>query len=545
METANEHFKPRSIALRKAKLTTADAVSADGNYLEALLPPDKDTVCLLLAYLSDSEIVHRVVHSTFYHPWSVEEFVARLRGSQNDATTALVLAMITISVTLGSADPSSPGPEVQSLYKRMLPSWISACEKWLRLQNSKHRDLEYSQVSCLVYLARRMNGIRKKRFWNETGALVQGAVMDLMHLDPPSTDGPYRQEMKRRLWSTIRELDLQNSFDFGLPTILHSLESDVATPENDEDRRCGQDSASIRTETTPHYQYTRASYQNLAARSWRLRLDISRALCSSGGGKALSNEDVLRYTEELSQAIDALPTQTVKSEDGNAADRSSIGVSMLAKAHLICQLKDCVLALHRHRIQRGSASFSSLSESICYNLSKDILSINKGASEAGLRSLHLLREDILTASLTITRITLQQPPAQPFPSALLAGGGGAMTVDTSSSLALLEQCLPVIEELYLRCFNGEPWCPLTMIGAIMLLKIHAGTETRQTARAATAQRFLDVYYKHLLEHEMTFPSEGDLVTPSAGLVDLDSCNFDMDWNWFMGFEQGGAAFSGV
>jgi hypothetical protein len=108
-ETANEHFRPRNIALRKAKLPTADACDLDASRLEALLPPDKDAQYLLLAYLDKFENVHRVVHSTFYHPLSIDTFVARLRESQKESAMALVLAMITISVTMGSLDSSLTG----------------------------------------------------------------------------------------------------------------------------------------------------------------------------------------------------------------------------------------------------------------------------------------------------------------------------------------------------------------------------------------------------------------------------------------------------
>jgi hypothetical protein len=514
--------------LRKAKLTT----SPDVFQLKALLPPNEDTKHLLLAYLDDFENVHRVVDRGVFRPWSIDDYVAQLQGQANDSTVALVLAIISLSVTLNSFEAASPGSMSalgrQSPYKQMLPTWVSACEVWLGLRTSKRRGLEYYQVSCLIYLVKRMNGIKKKRFWIETGALVQEAVMDRLHLEPPKSDGDYEQEMKRRIWSSIRELDLQNSFEFGLPTILHSLESDVAPPSDVQDEEINNDPDNNQTGAGSSYRYTLTSYQHLAARSWRLRLDISRSLYGTGTNKSLSNEDILRYTDEVYRAIDALPSQGVHKAEGNAADKSSRETFMLSKAFLICQLKHCILTLHRHRIQRGGADFSSLSEILCYTTSKDILSLHKELSEAGLRTLTLLREDILTASLTITRISLQQPPGQGLSSFLSTG---AATTDTSA-LTLLEQCLPIIEERFLRCFHGEPWCPLTMLGAIMLLKMHSGKETRQTAKAATAQRFLDLYYKHLLEQEASYSCDDpgfDLTLPFESLVDMELCESDLDW----------------
>lgn len=449
--------------------------------------------------------------------------------------------MITLSVTISLPNSSRRGSDalltIVNQYKRTVPTWINACERWLRLRSSKSRDLVYYQISCLVYLAKRMNGIKKKRFWNETGALIQEAVMDGLHRDPPSTDSPYSKEMQRRIWSTLRELDLQNSFEHGLPTLLHCLDSDVAAPANVEDHEFNEESEAIPTKPESQYQYTRTSYQHLSARSWRLRLDISRLLYGAGSTKPPSHEEVLRYTHEITEALDALPPLAIGTAGTDASSRSNLESSMLAKTFLICQLKECMLALHRHRLQRGGADFSSFSESICYAMAKDMLLLNN-AAQVNLRGPNLLRADILTASLTITRICLQQP-ATHHSDPLLAAAMNIDSPDYGSALGLLEQCLPSIEERYLHCFNGEPWCPLTMLGATMLLKIHLGKESRQTAKTSTAQRFLDLYYRHLAEQETASPAEDDLMVASGELVNFDLCDFDFDWDKFMGEDQSG------
>jgi hypothetical protein len=63
-------------------------------------------------------------------------------------------------------------------------------------------------------------------------------------------------------------------------------------------------------------------------------------------------------------------------------------------------------------------------------------------------------------------------------------------------IELLEQCLPFIEDRYLRYFYRELWCFLTLYTAIMQLKIHLCQETWQTAKSSCAQRFLALHYKH-------------------------------------------------
>lgn len=311
--------------------------------------------------------------------------------------TALVLAMISMSTPVCSSS-------LASTHRGMPQRWISACERWLGQQALKGRKLSWYQISCLVYLAKRINSIKKKRFWIETGALIQNAVLDRLHCDPsPRFDSPYMREMKRRIWAVLRELDLQNSLEYELPTLLHNIDSNVIAPTNLDDSDFDEVSK-VFPASQPASQMTCMSYQSQSCRSWPLRLEISRHLFSSGIPKTLNYEDVLRYTHEITQALDSLPSWTAE-DQGNGTDPKS---PLLASAVLQFQLKEYVLALHRPYLQRKN-NRSSLSEMICYHTSRDILLLNRKLADFGIQSLTLLREDLLMASLSVTRIILLQP----------------------------------------------------------------------------------------------------------------------------------------
>lgn len=79
---------------------------------------------------------------------------------------------------------------------------------------------------------------------------------------------------------------------------------------------------------------------------------------------------------------------------------------------------------------------------------------------------------------------------------LEAGSTSFIMTSSESTVDLLEQCLPYTENIYLRCHNGEPWSAIIMCAVIMLLKIHLGKESWQSAKSGCAARFLDLYYKH-------------------------------------------------
>lgn len=73
------------------------------------------------------------------------------------------------------------------------------------------------------------------------------------------------------------------------------------------------------------------------------------------------------------------------------------------------------------------------------------------------------------------------------------------------TIDLLGQCLPFMEQRYLGCSYGEPWCFLTMYAAIMLLKLHVGEETPDSARSSCARQFLDLYDKHIRAQQELLP----------------------------------------
>lgn len=316
--------------------------------------------------------------------------------------TALVLSMVSISVCI-SISPSE-ATHLSSTSQAAPIQWIYACDDWLRQQNAKHRKLVHYQVSCLIYLAKRMNMIAKKRYWKETGSLVQDAIIDGLHRDPsPNVDSPYIGEMKRRIWAVLRELDLQNTFECGLPTLLHNIDSNMTCPANIDDKDFDEATAVLPV-SKPLNHYTYTSYQYHSSRSWILRLEISRRLFRTRSLTPLSYEDVLKYTHEITQEINSLPPWDP--DEGTTQESSRLPT--LAYAFLSFQLKTCVLALHRQYLKQDHSKYW-LSENICYQMSRDILLLNSKLLAFGIQSLTLLREDLLLASLNLTHIILLQP----------------------------------------------------------------------------------------------------------------------------------------
>lgn len=459
----------------------ASTPSDQGLDLFSLLPPRADTDELVFFYLAHLEHLHRVVHvPTFQRDYA--KFWAEGRP-RHPAMAALVLAMLSVSTSVSSGRPGAA--PVAARYVRMPALWIAACDGWVRQQSPKHRTLVHYEVRCLVYMAKRINNMGKKWFWRDTGALVHDAVLDGLHCDPRSattTDNPFAAEMKRRLWCVLRELHLQTSFECGLPTLLHSLEADVDAPANLDDEAL-DDHATEQPRPKPPGAYTAASFQIQSARSWVLRLEVSRRLYAfAAAGGQLGYADVLQYTHKLNQALGEIPTW----EGQDARSASGRDMALLARGVLQCQLKECILALHRPHLE-NDAGDAWLSRVISHEVACEVLLLCTRLAVHGLQSLVALREDVLLAALTLARLAASPSPGH--------SGGLPASRDPSAVAALIQQCLPLQEERYLGGCQAEPWCLLTLGAALMVVQLRAGLETRPAAKAACARRFLDLYYR--------------------------------------------------
>ncbi|OTB20461.1 hypothetical protein K445DRAFT_324453 [Daldinia sp. EC12] len=497
-EIAGEWFKPLGVNLTKDKFTknpyVVDHSPQKGVMLNNLLPPREDTDALVSFYLDGLEQIHRIVHIPTFRREYAEFWLSE--RPQDPTMAALILAMISIATcaTTRSAEATS----IPTRYHAMCARWIYACEEWLKQQSPKRRKIVYYQISCLVYIAKRVAMIGKKRWWKETSSLIQDAVTDGLHCNlSSSTDTPYTREMRRRIWATLRELDLQNAFEYGCPTLLHNINSDISPPINADDDEFTESSKGNPT-SKPLETYTLTSYQVHSARTWDLRLEISERLFSKRSSKGLSYDEVLRYTHEITQAIEAIPSWKVE----DAATEKKSESSIVVNAFCIFQLKECVVALHRPYLQRNDGRYW-LSETVCYHTSIDILLLNSRLAELGCQSLATVRDDLLLASLSLVRIIMLQPKLS----------NSVMTANSESTIDLLERCVPSMEDKHLRCFHSELWCFITMHAAIMLLKAHLEKESRQAAKAICARRFLDLHYRQIERQKMSVPNQWCLTPP--------------------------------
>ncbi|KAK7753990.1 hypothetical protein SLS62_004089 [Diatrype stigma] len=148
---------------------------------------------------------------------------------------------------------------------------------------------------------------------------------------PPAMTVLVLAMISMRIFSVLRELDLRNAFESGLPSLLHNVPSNISPPSNIDDEEFDEKSKKL-PEAKPLSEYTFSSYQALSARSWPLRLETSQRLFSARFSKPLDYDEVLRYTHEVTQAINAIPLMNTDNTEEDDRARGS-ALSFLQNSH--------------------------------------------------------------------------------------------------------------------------------------------------------------------------------------------------------------------
>lgn len=70
-------------------------------------------------------------------------------------------------------------------------------------------------------------------------------------------------------------------------------------------------------------------------------------------------------------------------------------------------------------------------------------------------------------------------------------------ISSQDTMSLLDKCLQMREDRVLRYGNNEPWGYSILCAARELLAVHLGEKTPEAAKAAAAERFVNMHLKIL------------------------------------------------
>ena len=356
-----------------------------------LLPQKEVADQLIQIYVDNVESTYRILHLPSFR----EEYSNFWNNPQEGrpAFAAILLLILASTYCIKERVPALFRGD-SSVGRETATQWIQTCDSWLQSQSHKHTTIAVFQIHCLSFIAKQTNSIKRKRTWTSAGNLMRLALSSGLHRDAHIVNlrlaakkvSIFEQEMRRRIWATISELELQAAFDRGMPATFRDLVEDCGSPSNIDDESFDR-SAEQLPEPGPISQYTRSSFLHLSRSSWSLRLELVSMI--NGSHAQMAYEVVLMYEKKIMQHLDEIPHWSGE-------------FSLVSKVLLQLQLQMLLLFLHRpYARDEMRSSRYEYSATMHLRSAMKILELHQQLTSLGNNFLSFFRNDIISAALSI------------------------------------------------------------------------------------------------------------------------------------------------
>ena len=361
-----------------------------------LLPGREIVDPLVHLYFDTCENVYRILHRPSF--WKEYQMFWEDQAANPAFVIILFLVMATANCLSPKEKPAYIGDSAVAREQAVL--WIEVSEAWLARQSQKNIYLAIWQIRCLLVLAKQVNISKKKRSWTVAGTLVREGMSAGLHRDPNLLGekvSAFDQEMRRRLWATMTEMELQASVDRGMPSASNPKTfSDCAAVSNVKDEDLTVECDTL-PESRPWNEPTASSFLHISRASFSLRASLT-ALINDLSSPSRYDE-VLNYEEVITKELRKLP---VWSTSGNSQDT---GMPLVARTLLDVQLRQYLLLLHAPFARQAEDNpRHSLSRMTCFNAAAKIIDGYSQLDESGNFVLLLLRHDYFRGALTICHV---------------------------------------------------------------------------------------------------------------------------------------------
>ncbi|KAJ5410051.1 transcriptional regulator family: Fungal Specific TF [Penicillium crustosum] len=297
--------------------------------LRQLIPTKQVADTLTQTYIERFEIIHRVLN--------ISAFMADY--NRHWASPLCTPTSFLVQFLLVAAAAASFHPEIcinvmsQQTVRDHALDWIEAAESWLNSSTSQPpQSWDTLATHCLLLVAKRANYAQEDSFWTYTGTLVRWAMAAGYHRESPSTAriSPYYREMRRRLWMTIVELDIQASVERGMPPSVRMEDFNIKSPLNIDDDKL-QESGQDPLEGMPLATFTDTSFQAHMYRSLPVRLKVCAFV--NGCYEQDDFDRVLHLGEELEEALQDIPEWST-ARDNPRQQKTTMYTKRLLSIHL-------------------------------------------------------------------------------------------------------------------------------------------------------------------------------------------------------------------
>jgi hypothetical protein len=193
------------------------------------LPPKDVCDTLIEHYLRTFETLYRILHVPTFR----KEYEALWSSSSEPAIAFMMQLKLVLAIGAIFYDENCS-------MRADATGWIYEAQTWLSSPTFKSRlGIQHLQTNILLLLARELVDVGSELVWISAGALFREAVYTGLHKDPsrlPKTT-LFESEMRRRVWNTILEINLQFSLIAGGPCLVSLEDFDTQPPGNFDDEQ--------------------------------------------------------------------------------------------------------------------------------------------------------------------------------------------------------------------------------------------------------------------------------------------------------------------
>ena len=440
MPTLEKH---RAMWKQTRKESSVNFMLPEIETLASLVPDRARADALVQEYFETLETTYRVLHApTFFQKYK------NFWLSSSTSSPAFLVQLLLVCASMHCSVEGGPRGFIgrSSACHDAALKWIDLCQTWFDLQSQKHMTLDVFQIRVLLLIAKKLNSVKLKREWVFSGDLLRQAMSSGLHREPTFLSDkltPFDQEMRRRLWYTIVELDLQNSVDRGMTCSVGSQDWDTLPPLNLHDEDFDES-----TEKLPParslMEFTRTSFLCLAQQHLPLRLETLSRLNSLRPG--IEADTTIELDQRFRQILDNVPAWS---------DTAAVAMSGELSRLLLYQF---VLLIHQPFAAYASAQaqyfYSRAARRSAALASMKIVTELRSSSGQTLCS---LRDDLFRACL-----------ATCHDISLSLGSRDDMMQDRSLAVELVEQSVDLMEERIRNLGQGfhSYWLSCSALGLL-------------------------------------------------------------------------------
>ncbi|KAE8381654.1 hypothetical protein BDV26DRAFT_255191 [Aspergillus bertholletiae] len=448
-----------------------------------LLPNEEQMDSDVKLYFDSFETMYRIVH----RPTFMEEYdqMQKDRMTPKPGFVVLILLIMATVSCITTEDRTYIGSS--RVGRELGIVWIEAAEAWLGRQSKKNTYLFIWQIRCLLVLAKQMCRYKKKRMWSVAGDLVREGMAAGFHRDPSRLGGKvssFDQEMRRRLWATMTELELQASVERGMPSALAAIRMDCAPPADIDDESLRPEPDSTQMQRLPGHRSS-TLFLRLCRNSLDLRVSLNSRINDLVSD--LPYEDILRYEDMIMNELQALPPQADSNKDTNDG-----ALSPMARTVLDLQLRQFLVLLHAPFARKTEPnSRYAVSRMVCFNAAASMVDQHWRLLQSGNPLLLLLRHDYFRGALNLSHY------------AYLSFGLQAdlcVPVDSNTILQYIQNALSMLEDsiTYLGTGFTYHWY---ISAAISFLQSQSQPGRSSTLKQEAINQVVRQYYRVLASQE--------------------------------------------